>query len=199
MNLHSCKFTLNNGDNCMMTVELKQLFQTYWKNLKFRVRLLKDIPLISEQGDKISSLAKNSETSMEFWKVKTYLENDQIELVQPKLMEISDLDRIFMREKNNSELQQLDDSFYLLTNYLIERQLKEENKPSLDTFEKGQKIKNLVENIIERRIYKILKILNLREADRITKNLTFEEITLFKNLFQFFDDWKRNICSFSSK
>ncbi|MHA1143482.1 MAG: hypothetical protein ACTSRW_02020 [Candidatus Helarchaeota archaeon] len=177
---------------------INRVFNIYWNNMKFRVRVLKEIPVISEDGKVLNVLSPKTETTLEFWKVKKFLHDERIEVLHPKIIDISDLDRVLWKEENNTELQKLEQSFYLLTNYLIEESLKEANKEKLESFEKGRQIKNLIETIIERRSYKILKIITLKEAEKFVKKLTFEEKELFRNLSLMYDTWKQNIWSFFS-
>ncbi|MHC1590457.1 MAG: hypothetical protein ACXQS8_00045 [Candidatus Helarchaeales archaeon] len=180
-----------------MALEFKKRFLLYWNNLKFRVKVLKNIHVCSGDGTQLQQLPAKTETDIEFWKIKQFLEDDSIEILNPKPYVIADLDRILWKEEQNTELQKLDQHFYLLTNHLIKKLLKEENKKRLEDFDKGRELKLLVDNILERRLYKILKMVTIKEGERFAKNLTLEERILFDAFYSHYDTWKRDVCSFT--
>ncbi|MFX0136398.1 MAG: hypothetical protein ACFFDN_22340 [Candidatus Hodarchaeota archaeon] len=163
-----------------------------WKNKKIRVRTLKPVPQINE--NKIEFIKKDVVTEIPIWMASILKENEMIEILDEKNINLAKLDKFLWREKNSSNLQPLEDDLYIrIREYLENLSKKIKEYPTTQLIENKQKTKNFLDDLLTFRLYKILRIVEAKNRRQLIKSLTNEEKILFNNILANFEKWKSEI------
>ncbi|MFX1452383.1 MAG: hypothetical protein ACFFCM_16205 [Promethearchaeota archaeon] len=163
-----------------------------WKNKKIKVRTLKPTPQINE--NKIEFIKKGIVTEIPVWMARILKENEMVEIIDEKNIDLATLDKFLWREKNSSNLQSLEDDLYIrIREYLEHLSKKIKEYPTTQLIENKQKTKNFLDDLMTFRLYKILRIVEAKNRRVLIKSLTNEEKILFDNILSNFEKWKSEI------
>ncbi|NVM05125.1 MAG: DNA replication complex GINS family protein [Candidatus Helarchaeota archaeon] len=163
-----------------------------WKNKKIKVRTLKPIPQIEE--NKIEYTKKDLVTEIPIWMARILKENEMIEILDEKNIDLAKLDKFLWREKNNSNLQPLEDDLYIrIKEYLENLSKKIKKYPTTQLIENKQKTKDFIDDLLTFRLYKILRIVEAKNRRLLIKSLTNEEKILYDSILSNFEKWKSEI------
>ncbi len=163
-----------------------------WKNKKIKVRALKPIPQFVEK--KIEYLKKDIVTEIPIWMARILKENEMIEILDEKNIDLAKLDKFLWREKNSSNLQALEDDLYIrIKEYLENLSKKIKEYPTTQLIENKQQTKAFLDDLLTFRLYKILRIVEAKNRRLLIKSLTNEEKILYDNILSNFEKWKSEI------
>lgn len=117
------------------------------------------------------------------------LKNGYCELVQPEIT-LDTLNKIVFTEERTKELKKLDPYFYQKAKWTFELMEKGYIKSSEQDI---KRYKQLLTDLEERRLRKILTLIPLKEAPQIIDRLTLEERTFYEMLTKITNQWRTNL------
>ncbi|MEM3832027.1 MAG: hypothetical protein QW128_00285 [Thermoprotei archaeon] len=119
------------------------------------------------------------------------LKDGYCELTQPEIT-LDALNKIVFAEEKTKELKKLDPYFYQKTKWILSLMEKGYIKSSEHDI---RRYKQLLTDLEERRLRKILTLIPLKEAPQITDRLTVEEQNFYNKLVKMINQWRINLMS----
>ncbi len=163
-----------------------------WSNQQVKVKILKPIPQIKE--NKIHYIKEQVITEIPLWMAKILKENGMVEILDENKIDMTKLDKISWREKNNPNLQPLEDNFYIKIKEYLEHLAREfKDNPSTQLNDAKNTTKRFLDDILFHRLYKIMRIIEAKNKRQLMTSLTNEEKILFKKMMADFEEWKASI------
>ncbi|NHI92797.1 MAG: hypothetical protein EAX96_09880 [Candidatus Lokiarchaeota archaeon] len=161
-------------------------FRFNWINNDVKVKVLKTCPLYNEKKGKIEYFNSEIEFNLPFWKAKWLEDHGFVKILSSSKLNIVEIDKLTYKEYANSELQELPRNFFIDFLTLSKKSKDKELKNKLyDNFNE----------IIDRRLYKILKIITINKNNlkNVEDRFSKEEKFLHNGLQAFFNAWKNKI------
>ncbi len=163
-------------------------FQFDWQNNEVKVKTLKKCPIFNEKKGKIEYFDPEIELYLPYWRAKWLEKRKKVKIIPSSNLNFIEIDKLNYKEHSNSELQDLPNNFFIDFLYLIKKSRQDELKNKL--------LSNFNE-ILDRRLYKIFKIMTFKmDLKYFEKRFSFEEKYLYQELKLLFDKWKYKIVSF---
>lgn len=161
-------------------------FRFNWINNDVKIKALKKCPVFNEKKGRIEYFDAESEFNLAFWKAKWLEERGYVKILTSSKLNFVEIDKLNYKEYANSELQELPVNFFIDFLILIRKSKDESLKIKLfDNFNE----------IIDRRLYKILKIMTINKNNlkNFEERFSKEEKFLYNGLQRIFDAWKRKV------
>ena len=164
-------------------------FRIDWINNDVKVKALKKCPIYNEKEGIIEYYNPETEFHMSFWRAKLLEEQKIVKITSSRKLNFIEMDKLNYKEHENSELQVLPKNFFIDFLLLI--------KKSEDKSLRNRLYDNFNE-VIDRRIYKILKIMtiNKNSLKDFKERFSKEENYLYNGLKRFFESWKSKIINY---
>ncbi|MGB9728359.1 MAG: hypothetical protein ACP5GU_01570 [Thermoprotei archaeon] len=121
----------------------------------------------------------------------TLLKDGYCELAQPEIT-LDVLNKIVFAEEKTKELKKLDPYFYQKTKWMLSLMEKGYIKSSEHDI---KRYKQLLTDLEERRLRKILTLIPLKEVPQITDKLTVEERIFYDKLVKIINRWRINLMN----
>jgi GINS complex subunit Sld5. len=175
-----------------MLIEMNSLLIENFVNYelsKVRVKVLKDYKQIEFDGRKFGPFKKDAYVEIPRALARV-LSSEYIVEYPPPQISISDLKKILFYESKNKDLKKLEEDFYLQVKDLL--YLSENKKLDFDPKE----IKNILHDICNKRVEKILQIiLRIEDYRKILPLLSNEEKFLVMKLNEVLKEWFENVLN----
>ena len=165
-----------------------------WQNQPVRIRMKKDCDILEiSEDEKLGPFKNDDEVKLPYWQAKILVKQELAQFLDLKPIEPGDLHKILYRELPNPQLTPIDPNFYVkIHETLVELTERNEKNPDLLVLQKIKKLKTLLQDVVSRRFYKLLRIAATRgsESSEMLQNCTNEERELYKSLRKILEDWQ---------
>jgi hypothetical protein len=155
--------------------------------------------LVDNPGIKIGSntikLIKDSEFEVPLWIARKLEAEGQAKIKRMKTFDIPKMQSILWEENNTHKLMELDPDFYPVVSLQLERLTKSAEGDPYALRDK-ERMEALLKDIISKRRYKIIKLAQtVGEPSPYVRNLTPEELWLFKSLKSQLQEWETTLIN----
>ncbi|MHA2225812.1 MAG: hypothetical protein ACXAC8_11445 [Candidatus Hodarchaeales archaeon] len=157
-------------------------------NRNIRVKFLQDFPGFSFENIKIPSSQKGSQIEVPYFIAKIFREESVIDKFQSNFpLNLQELTGALRNEMRIGSLQPIPPYFYTLIKELVET---DEEKESQYSEIEQKRLKSKLNQLINERVSKIIKMTDSKEIRSRKSNLTSSEQILFKKIHEMIQIWK---------
>ncbi|NHJ47411.1 MAG: DNA replication complex GINS family protein [Asgard group archaeon] len=159
-----------------------------------QIKSLVDNPSI-KIGKSTIKLIKGSEFEVPLWIARILEEDKQAEIKRMKKFDRPFMQSLLWDESKTTTLKELDPDFYSVVSLQIEK-LAQKAETDPYALRDKERMEALLKDIISKRRYKIIKLSQtVGEPSPYIRNLTPEELWLFRNLKSQLQEWETSLIN----
>jgi hypothetical protein len=153
---------------------------------------LKSLPKVFVGGSEIGPFEENQDVLLPNWVIEVLIADEIVEIVE-EYEAIPQIQRVYQQEKNQSKIQEINPLLYAAIRERVQRLQGDKTSPDPIGQQDIGKLEDLLRNMIEIRLSKIIRVAKSGAYQDTQKQMTREERWLCEEFIDILSEWRHYV------